>query len=130
MTVTARIEKTPYETHVSTDNQVIVADEPADVGGGDRGMKPGDLLAASLGACTVITLRMYADRKGWPLTSAVAHVDLENDTLTKRTHFKMHLVLTGNLTSDQRARLLEIADRCPIHRMLENPIDFSTILVD
>lgn len=130
MTVTARIEQTPYQTHVSTDTQVIVADEPSDVGGGDRGMKPGDLLAASLGACTVITLRMYADRKGWPMTSAVAHVDLENDALAKRAHFRMRLVLTGNLTTDQRARLLDIADRCPIHRMLENPIDFSTILVD
>ncbi len=130
MTVTARIEQTPYETHISTDSQVIVADEPADVGGGDRGMRPGDLLAASLGACTVMTLRMYADRKGWPLTSAVAHVDMDGDSLTKRTHFRLRLVLTGDLTADQRTRLLEIADRCPIHRMLENPIDFSTILVD
>jgi putative redox protein len=130
MTVTARIEQTPYETHISTDNQVIVADEPTDVGGGDRGMKPGDLLAASLGACTVMTLRMYADRKKWPLTSAVAHVDLEGDPLAKRTHFRVRLVLTGNLTPDQRTRLLEIADHCPIHRILENPIDFSTILVD
>jgi len=130
MTVTARIEQTPYQTHISTDTQIIVADEPQDVGGGDRGMKPGDLLAASLGACVVMTLRMYADRKGWPMTSAVAHVDLENDSVAKRTHFQMRLVLTGDLTTDQRARLLEIADRCPIHRMLENPIDFSTILFD
>lgn len=130
MTVTARIEQTPYETHISTDTQVIVADEPADVGGGDRGMKPGDLLAASLGACTVITLRMYADRKGWPLTSAVAHVDLENDREAKRAHFHMRLVLTGDLTPDQRARLLEIADRCPIHRILENPVNFTTTLVE
>ena len=130
MTVTAHIQQTPYETHVSTDNQVIVADEPAEVGGRDRGMKPSDLLAASLGTCTVITLRMYADRKGWPLKSAVAHVDLENDSVAKRAHFRIRLVLNGNLTDDQRARLLDIADRCPIHRMLENPIDFSTVLVD
>ena len=130
MTVTARIEQTPYQTHISTDTQVIVADEPQDVGGGDRGMKPTDLLAASLGACTVITLRMYADRKGWPMTSAVAHVDLENDLQAKHAHFRLRLVLNGDLTTDQRARLLEIADRCPIHRMLENTLDFSTTLVD
>ncbi|WP_019987018.1 OsmC family protein [Rudanella lutea] len=129
MTVTARIEQTPYETHISTDTQVIVCDEPAEVGGGDKGMKPGDLLAASLGACTVITLRMYADRKGWPMTSAVAHVDLENDPLTQRAKMHMRLIINGNLTEEQRERLLEIADRCPVHRILENPIDFSTTLV-
>ncbi|MCY7358605.1 MAG: OsmC family protein [Rudanella sp.] len=129
MTVTARIGQTPYETHISRDNQVIVADEPADVGGEDRGMRLGDLLAASLGACTVMTLRMYTDRKGWPITSAVAHVDMDGDSLTKRTHFRLRLVLTGNPTAGQRTRLPEIADRCPIHRILENPIDFSTVLV-
>ncbi|TAE23379.1 MAG: OsmC family peroxiredoxin [Cytophagales bacterium] len=130
MTVTSRIEQTPYETHISTDTQVIVADEPTDVGGGDRGMTPNDLLAASLGACTVITLRMYADRKGWPLTAAVAHVDLDNDRQAGRANFRLRLVLTGDLTTEQRGRLLEIADKCPIHKLLENPVGFTTTLAD
>lgn len=129
-TVTARIERTPYETHLTTGTQVIVADEPADVGGGDKGMKPGELLAGSLAACTLMTLRMYADRKSWPLDSAVVHVDYTNDLTTKRSLFSIQLILNGDLSQEQRARLLEIADRCPVHRTLQNPIDFDTVLVD
>lgn len=128
-TVTARIERTLYETHLSTGSQVMVVDEPVDVGGQDRGMRPGELLAGSLAACTVITLRMYADRKKWPLDSAVVHVDYTNDPETKRSLFSLKLILNGDLDEDQRARLLEMADRCPIHRTLENPIDFETILI-
>jgi len=128
--VTARIERMPYETHLSTTSQVIVVDEPLEVGGQDRGMRPGELLAGSLASCTAITLRMYADRKGWPLDSIVAHVDYTHDTLEKRSQFTMKIILNGDLTSEQRLRLLEIADRCPVHRVLENPVDFETILVD
>lgn len=129
-TITARIERTPYETHLSTSSQVIVVDEPTEAGGQDRGMKPGELLAGSLASCTVITLRMYANRKGWPLDSAVAHVDYTHDPVSQRTQFVMKLILTGDLDSEQRARLLEIADRCPIHRALSNPIDFETTLIE
>ncbi|GAB2592515.1 OsmC family protein [Spirosoma areae] len=129
-TITARIERTPYETHLSTGSQVIVVDEPADVGGQDRGMRPGELLAGSLAACTVITLRMYADRKSWPLASVVAHVDYTHDAKANRSLFAVKLILTGDLSDDQRGRLLEIADRCPVHRALRNPIDFETTLVD
>ena len=129
-TVTARIERTPYETHLTTGTQVIVADEPFDVGGQDRGMRPGELLAGSLAACTLMTLRMYANRKNWPLDSAVVHVDYTSDLETKRSLFTLKLILNGALTPEQRARLLEIADRCPVHRALQNPVDFETILVD
>ena len=128
--ITARIERIPYETHLSTSSQVIVADEPADVGGQDRGMGPGELLAGSLAACTVMTLRMYADRKGWPLDSAVAHVEYTNDLVSLRSLFVMKLILNGDLSNEQRNRLVEIADRCPVHRTLQNPIDLETILID
>lgn len=129
-TITARIERSPYETHLSTDTQVVVVDEPPDVGGQDRGMRPGELLAGSLASCTVITLRMYADRKGWPLDSVVAHVDYTTDPATKRSLFAMKLILNGSLSPAQRARLLDMAERCPIHRTLASPIDFDTTLVD
>ncbi len=128
--VTARIERTQYETHLSTDSQVIVTDEPVELGGQDRGMGPGELLAGSLAACTVMTLRMYADRKGWPLDSAVAHVEYTSDMETKRSLFVLKLILNGNLTDGQRARLVEMADQCPMHRTLQNPIDFETILIE
>ena len=129
-TVTARIERTPYETHLSTGTQVVVVDEPLDVGGQDRGMRPGELLAGALASCTVITLRMYADRKGWPLASVVAHVDYATNPATKRAMFTMKLILNGDLDPAQRMRLLEMAERCPIHQTLANPIDFDTSLVD
>lgn len=129
-TISARLERTPYETHLWTDSQVIVVDEPIDVGGQDRGMRPGELLAGSVASCTIITVRMYADRKGWPLDSVVAHVDYTSDPATKRSLFKLRLILNGELNDEQRARLLEIADRCPIHRALQNPIDFETTLVE
>ena len=129
-TITARIERSSYETHLSTDSQVIVVDEPTEAGGQDRGMPPGELLAGSLAACTVITLRMYADRKEWPLDSVVAHVDYTYDPAAKRSLFTMQLILNGDLSNEQRARLLEMADRCPIHRTLQNPIDFETTLIE
>lgn len=129
VSITARIERTPYETHLSTGSQVVVVDEPIDVGGQDRGMQPGELLAGSLAACIVITLRMYADRKGWPLDSVVAQVDYSSDPDTMRSLFSTQLILNGDLDETQRARMLDMADRCPIHRMLENPVDFQTTLV-
>lgn len=128
-TITARIERTPYETHLSTGSQVIVIDEPTDVGGQDRGMRPGELLAGSLASCIVITLRMYADRKGWPVDSIVAHVDYTHDTKLSRSIFTTRLILNGDLDDDQRARMLEMADRCPVHKALLNPIDFETVLI-
>jgi putative redox protein len=129
-TITARIERSPYETHLSTSSQVIVVDEPHEAGGQDRGMRPGELLAGSLASCTVITLRMYADRKGWPVESIVAHVSYTYDPVGKRSLFSMKLNLNGDLSQEQRVRLLELADRCPIHRALGDPIDFETTLVD
>lgn len=128
-TITARIERTPYETHLSTGSQVIVIDEPTDVGGQDKGMRPGELLAGSLASCTVITLRMYADRKGWPVDSIVAHVDYTYNSQQNRSTFTTRLILNGDLDDDQRARMLEMADRCPVHKALENPSAFETVLV-
>lgn len=129
VSITARIERTAYETHLSTGSQVVVVDEPVDVGGQDRGMRPGELMAGALASCIVITLRIYADRKGWPLDSIVAQVDYSSDPDTKRSRFTTQLILNGDLDETQRARLLDMADRCPIHRMLENPVDFETTLV-
>ncbi|MBC8156368.1 MAG: OsmC family protein [Bacteroidetes bacterium] len=136
-TVIAHIERTPYETHIWTDTNVLVADEPPDVGGQGRGMNPFDLLQSALASCTVMTLRMYADRKGWPRESVAAHVrwvDDENDGMgmmpTSRSQFTISLNLNGPLSDEQRRRLLEIARRCPIHRLLTNPIAIATSLIE
>ena len=104
-----------------------LSDEPEELGGTDEGMTPGALLLASLGSCTAITIRMYADRKEIPLT----HIKIElsicpEDEMDKSTTITRKIELTGNLNDQQRQRLLQIADKCPIHKLLTNPIKIET----
>ena len=95
----------------------LVADEPESLGGDDSGPGPYGLLCAALGACTSMTIRMYADRKQWPLQRVEVTVDHERadgiDVFTKA------VVLSGDLDEGQRERLHEIGGRCPVHRTLE-----------
>ena len=114
-----------------------LADEPASYGGTNRGMSPYGFLSAGLGACTSMTIRMYARRKGWPL--AHVSVDVTHDKVhaqdaaspgeDKIDHFTRVIHLEGDLDAEQRARLLEIADRCPVHRTLERRSHIETRLV-
>ncbi len=105
----------------------VLADEPAAYGGTDRGMSPYGFLAAGLGACTSMTIRMYARRKGWPLDHVSVDIthdkvhaqDAESGGSAKADTFTRAIRLAGDLSDDQRARLLEIADKCPVHRTLE-----------
>ena len=103
-------------------------DEPTDVGGTDTGPKPGELLRVALAACTTITVRMYADRKGWPLERIEAEVDGhgKRDGGVMRSRFVRRVRLVGDLDDEQRARLMEIADRCPVHRTLEGEVEIDT----
>ena len=114
----------------------ILADEPAAYGGTNKGLTPYGLLSAALGACTSMTIRMYARRKGWPLHRV--GVDVTHDkvhgqdavakTNTKLDHFMREITLTGALDDAQRARLLEIADKCPVHQTLERSNTITTKL--
>ncbi len=114
----------------------MLADEPLSYGGTNRGMTPYGFLAAGLGACTSMTIRMYARRKGWPLDHV--SVDVTHDKLhaqdasdvqvSKVDHFKRRITLTGDLDDEQRKRLLEIADKCPVHKTLEQSSEISTEL--
>ncbi len=103
----------------------LSADEPKAMGGSDLGPSPYQLLAAALGACTAMTMRMYARRKGWPVAGIevdVTHDRVHSDDAAQggRTNrFRRVLRLSGDLDADQRTRLHEIADRCPVHRTLE-----------
>jgi uncharacterized OsmC-like protein/alpha/beta superfamily hydrolase len=137
--VVAETTQGRFLTHVVVGRHRFLADEPASVGGYDAGPSPYDLLAAALGTCTSMTLRMYADRKGLPLdrvTLEVSHEKLhatdaaaaDGGTGARVDRFSRVLHLEGDLDDDQRARLVEIADRCPVHRTLEQSSVIETTL--
>ncbi len=140
--VITTIGRTPYTTAIAAGGRHhLTADEPSSLGGADKGANPYELLLASLGACKAITLRMYADRKEWPLDGVSVALKQE------RVHAKdcedcesgegyVHVIeceltlLGDDLSSEQRNRLLEIADKCPVHRTLSGEIKMRTSLAE
>lgn len=117
-----------FQVEVLTAGASFLADEPAEIGGLGSGPNPYDLLAAALGACTTMTLRLYAERKGWPMTRATVRVLHSRPTPQGRDRFAREVTLEGALDDGQRARLLEIAGKCPVHRTLEGGADIITVL--
>lgn len=101
-----------------------LADEPLASGGGNQGPMPQHLLLSSLGACTAITVRMYAAHKGWPLTGVEVHLTFNPDGPPADGANEIHrrVTLQGELSGEQRERLVEIANKCPLHRILSGPI--------
>ena len=113
------------------------ADEPLSYGGTNKGMSPYQFLSAGLGACTSMTVRMYARRKGWPLEHISVDVshnrvhaqDAEGNGERPLDLFRRQITLIGPLDEEQRGRLLEIADKCPVHKTLETSAEIVTELV-
>ena len=120
-----RIQETTHEAAVR--GHKITVDEPVASGGNDRGPTPHELLATALAACTAMTLRMYAERKGWPLEDAQVHVAHRKKD-DGSAAFDRTVTLAGPLDADQRARLLEIASKCPVHKTLTGAIEIPTTL--
>jgi putative redox protein len=100
------------------DGRELVVDEPASDGGTDTGPRPTQLLASSLAGCTAITIETYADRKGWELPTLEVAVDMRSDPDRGPTHFTVEVALPDGLDDDQRRRLMLIAEKCPVHRLL------------
>ena len=125
---------------ISIGQHRIQADEPVEAGGRDAGPSPHELLLAALGACTSMTLRMYADRKRWPLEEIrvrLTHGKMRaEDCLGCETkeglvdRIEREVLLVGHLSDEQRQRLLEIANNCPVHRTLTSEIHIETRLAE
>lgn len=122
-----------YTTQMKMGNHFLTADEPIDVGGSDYGPNPYDLLTGALAACKAMTVRMYAQRKGWALENVTVHVnhqkdyhidckECETDSAAKIDAFICEVSFKGDLTAEQKERMLQIADRCPVHRTLSSEI--------
>ena len=121
-----------YQQEVRVGQHRLIADEPVSVGGADAGPAPFDYVMAGLGACTSMTLRMYAERKGLPLTGlsvALSHAKIDVDGQS-RDQISREITLAGNLTGEQRQRLLEIAGKCPVHRALSQSLVIESRLLE
>lgn len=128
ITAITELDQSKYKTKIFADGHFIYADEPEELGGTDEGMTPGALLLASLGSCTAITIRMYADRKQIPLEAIKINLMIcPEEEMNKRTVIERKIEFTGNLDEEQRKRLMIIADKCPIHKILSNPIKIVAI---
>ncbi len=116
-----------FATELKLGPHLGLADEPLDLGGGDTGPTPDEIVLSALGACTAITLRMYAQRKQWPLEEVeveLAYLERgkERSVIERRVH------LRGPLDDEQRTRLLQIANACPVHRLLTGQVEIPTVL--
>jgi putative redox protein len=116
-----------YHTSMTARTHTFAADEPADVGGADTAPTPVELLMGSLASCTAITLRMYAQRKEWPLEG----VDVRVHYTAKPTpSFVKHITMRGPLDDRQKARMLEIAELCPVAKLLRSGVAMESRLAE
>ncbi len=134
--VVANLGEEGFTTQMKAGRHYFISDEPVSVGGNDYGPTPYDFLAAGLAACTSMTIQMYVKRKKWPLINVETHVSHERKHAEDCQHcerntakidtFEREIILEGNLDEQQRKRVLEIADKCPVHRTLQNKIEIYT----
>ena len=125
-----------FTTEIYTSKHQLIADEPASIGGADLGPSPYELINAGLGACTVMTIKLYAERKGWELNEVKVYLTYEKKhseeiaeadaTPGKIDHIQKKIELIGNLDSSQRKRLIEIASKCPVHKTLTSQTIINT----
>jgi putative redox protein len=125
-TIQAQIDRSHYRTVITTNKHSLITDEPLAAGGTDTAPSPLDLLLSSLGGCTAITLRMYIDRKMWVVDDITVNVELFEIDGAKL--IELQLSFEGELSDEQRQRLVQIANACPIHKMLSGKTVIQTIL--
>jgi putative redox protein len=122
--IARRIEGFSHEVDLG-DGREIVVDEPGQDGGTDTGPRPTQLLASSLAGCTAITIELYAERKGWELPTLEVTVDMKSDADRMPTHFAVEVALPAGLDDEQRHKLMLIAEKCPVHKLLEHGAEIT-----
>lgn len=127
--ITAHNSDRNYQVNIDAYGFPVTVDEPVASGGGGKAPDPGAHLLMALGACTCITLKMYAQRKGWPMEDAIIEMNMlkTGEPGEKHTVYRW-IELKGELDDTQRSRLLEIANHCPIHRLLRDGMNIITVL--
>lgn len=125
-----------FTTEIRAGDHAMLADEPESYGGDNLGPNPYDLLNAALGACTSMTLRLYADNKKWPLKEAIVHLKHDKvyaedcssceEEMSKLDELSREIELIGDLDEEQRKRLIDIANKCPVHKTLTSDLRIST----
>ena len=127
-----------FKTSIRTRDHLYHADEPVDAGGTDSAVTPMEMLLGSLGSCIAITMKMYADRKQWPVERI--DIALEQERFNAKDYpdysgdeqivheIRKAITIHGDLTDEQRERLLEIAGKCPVHRLIATPTFFKELL--
>lgn len=115
----------PFSQDISVAGHRLRADEPPDKGGEDTGAAPHELLLAALGSCTAMTMKVYAERKGWPLKNV--RVTLSGDHVDGAFVITRQFELEGDLDAEQRQRIIDIADKCPVHKTLSGRISIPTL---
>ncbi len=136
--VVAKLGNVGFSAEIRAGEHGLIADEGEDVGGEDFGPSPYQYLSVALASCTVMTLQMYARRKKWPLENVLVHIDYDkryvddcadcSEKPRKIDVFRKKIVLEGDLDEEQRERLLEIANRCPVHKTLHSDVKIESVL--
>lgn len=136
--IVALLDEGPFLTEILAGPHHLLADEPVEVGGSNLGPTPYEFLGSGLGACTAMTIKMYSDRKGWPLEEVKVHLSYDSNYLEdceqcenedrKIGKFERIVELRGDLDKDQRQRLLQIAEKCPVHKTLHQGVNIETRL--
>lgn len=120
-----------YKTEIKTNTgHLVITDEPFKDGGLDSGATPTELLAGSLASCSSITMKMYADRKGWPMEEAKVSVSFTRDLNSNETTFVKQIEIKGDLDKEQRKSIFEISKKCPVHRILSGSLNIKSELTE
>lgn len=125
--INAHFEGANYTTVIESDDHEIISDEPLEDGGQNKGFDPFEILLAALATCTTATIKMYADRKGWVIDNIEMHLEMQQEN--DYPHIQKSIKIKGDLSEEQIKRLMIIADKCPVHKMLTHPNKISTTII-